>query len=212
MKYFFFILLIHITFNLTPPLWGNNPIYSVSVQLINPQPVSTWKFDYYYDALRFNITGSRYNNYPPQYDEMCVDSSLPNSSYECDVIYAVDGWTYLLFPSADFCCKCENSFGSTKFDWLKENSNFQGIEMLNGISVEHWTKQGQFLNHYYCDAKDRKPVRFNELWGPNQVLKQWDFIGETYNINEFDRSLIETPENCEKFCMSDVCKNYRNVQ
>ena len=209
---FIFLTILHMTSTLTPPSWGNSPIYSVSVNLINPQPISIWTFSYYYDASRFNITGSRYNHYPPQFDEMCLDSSLPNSSYECDVIYAIDGWTYLLFPTVDFCCKCENSFGSTRFDWLKDGSEFVGIEDIEGVRVEHWQKQGQFLNHYYCDVRDRKPVRFNELWGPNKVLKQWDFISESYRTEAFDDKLIQAPENCLHLCQSQVCKDYRGLQ
>ena len=205
-----FLLLLSPILSLSPPFWGNNPIYFVSVNLTNPSPIATWRFDYYYDSSRFGTTGSRYNHHPPQFDEMCVDPTLPNNTFECDVIYAVDGWTYLLFPTAGFCCKCENTFGSTRYDWMKEDSNFVGYDVINGQKVEHWTKMGQFLNHYYCDAKDRQPVRFNELWGPNHVLKQWDFIEETYNTRDFDKSLVEAPKNCQNLCMSDACKEYRN--
>ena len=206
------VLFFSQVFSLTPPNWGNSPVYFVSVNLTNPSPVATWKFDYYYDSSRFNITGSRYNHYPPQFDEMCVDPTIPNSTYECDVIFAVDGWTYLSFPTADFCCKCENTFGSTNYDWMKENSTFVGHENINGIAVEHWTKQGQYLNHYYCDAKDKKPIRFNELWGPDQVLKQWDYIIESYDKRLFDTSFVEAPKVCQTFCMSEACKEYRSIQ
>lgn len=196
---------------LKPPFWGNNPIYSVSVNLTNPQPISYWKFDYFFDNSRFGFPVSRYNHYPPQFDEMCVDPALPNSSHECDVIYATDGWTYLAFPDVDFCCKCENTFGSTRYDWLQLNSTFEGYSSVNGYTVEHWTKWGQYLNHYYCDSNDRKPIRFNELWGPNHVLKQWDFIVETYNTSAFDEKLVKPPENCQNYCDSEVCKLYRKI-
>lgn len=197
--------------NLTPPYWGgNSPIYSVTVNLTNPEPIANWIFDYYYDNSRFGFAVSRYNHHPPQFDEMCVDSTFPDHRYECDVIHSTDGWTYISFPEKNFCCKCENTFGSVKYEWLQTNSTFIGYETINGVVAEKWDKMGQYLNHYYCDSVDKKPIRFNELWGPNQILKQWDFIQETYNDSLFDVAIVQPPENCQTFCQSQACIEYRD--
>ncbi len=71
----------------------------------------------------------------------------------CDITFAVDGWSYISFPTKRFCCKCSNSFGSIRYDWLKENSTYVGIETISGRSVTHWTKPGQYLNHYYSTVE-----------------------------------------------------------
>jgi len=192
-----------------PPLWGGVPTYSVMVNFTNPRPVSRWTFAYFHDD---ELGAERYEHYPPQFDEMCVD--LPyGSQYQCNVIFATNGWSYLQFPQADFCCKCESQFGAIRGDWLKKNSTFVGIETINQQKCEHWTKQGQYLNHYYCTSDDKRlPVVFNELWGQPPTLKQWDFKLETFNPKKFDRKLIDPPANCENYCMSGPCQAYRNVK
>ncbi|RYY33328.1 hypothetical protein EON62_04335 [archaeon] len=195
---------------LSPPGWGSTPLYSVRVNMTNPQPVATWQFDYYFDAARFNVTGSKFKHYPPQYDEMCMDPTFPGSSFECDVTFAVDGWSYIAFPAANPCCKCENQFGSVLYNWLAVDSTFQGVVPINNVKCEHWTKQGQYLNHYYCEVGSREPVRFNELWGPNAVLKQWDFLAPTYNTTAFDASIVQPPPGCQTLCTSAVCQAYRS--
>ena len=195
-----------VTAQLSPPLWGGVPKFSVMVNLTNPNPVSDWMFAYYHDS---NLGAERYEHYPPQYDEMCTD--LPyGSNQQCNVIFATNGWSYLQFPKVDYCCKCENTFGAVRGDWLVQNSTFAGYQMVNNQKCEHWTKRGQYLNHYYCTADSKRvPIMFNELWGQPPTLKQWDFIVDTYKIDSFERSLIDPPPKCENLCNSYVCKAYR---
>ena len=190
-----------------PPLWGGVSTFRVLVNLTNPDPITNWLFAYYHDS---DLNAERYEHFPPQYDEMCT--GLPyGSDQQCNVIFATNGWSYLQFPKVNFCCKCENQFGAVKGNWMEKNSTFVGVESLLGYQVQHWTKQGQYLNHYYCTNSDkiRIPIRFNELWGPKHILKQWDFKVETYNTKPFDRSLIDAPQNCENLCTSGVCAAYR---
>lgn len=187
----------------SPPFWGNSLIYYVKVNMTNPGPVAQWQFNYYYNA---ELDASRFEHFPPQFDEMCQD--LPYGSDEqCNVIFATDGWSYIQFPSVDYCCKCENEFGTVRFDWLQENSTYAGISEINGNQCYHWTKQGQYLNHYYCTVEDETPVRFNEMVRGN--LKQWDFLMNTYNTTTFDESYVSPPPNCQNMCTSWVCQDYR---
>ena len=201
------LLLLVVTSNQapSPPLWGGAPQFRVLVNLTNPEPVANWLFAYYHDDT---LRAERYEHYPPQFDEMCAD--LPyGSDQQCNVIFATNGWSYLQFPKVDFCCKCASQFGAVKGNWLEFNSTFVGVESLKGYKVQHWTKQGQYLNHYYC-TNDQKtvPIIFNEYVRGN--LKQWDFKLDTYNTKPFDRSIIDPPPRCENLCNSWACKAYRN--
>jgi hypothetical protein len=47
-----------------------------------------------------------------------------------------------------------------RYDWLKANSTYVGIETVDGKAVTHWTKVGQYLNHYYSAVEKELPVRF----------------------------------------------------
>lgn len=71
-----------------------------------------------------------------------------------------------------------------------------GTELLNGIRVTHWTKNGNYLNHYYSTVDRGLPIRFNELKSGN--LKQWDFDLQTYNTGPFDPSKIQP--KCQNLC------------
>lgn len=102
----------------TPPNWGGNPRYTVKVKILNDHPVTTWNFTYYYD---WNQKVERYEHEAPQTDEMC---ELPLTIFKkdgepCVVTFATDGWSYIQFPTHNYCCKCSKSFGSIKYDWLK---------------------------------------------------------------------------------------------
>ena len=52
-----------------------------------------------------------------QYDEMCA--GLPyDENYDCTVVFATDGWSYLSFPEPDYCCKCvQNGGGGGSSAW-----------------------------------------------------------------------------------------------
>jgi hypothetical protein len=73
-----------------------------------------------------------------------------------------------------------------RYDWLKTGSNYVGIEVIDGKSVTHWTKVGQYLNHYYSTVDKEYPVRFFELKKGNP--KSWDFDLNTYNTGPIDPS------------------------
>lgn len=143
----------------TPPSWGGNPRYTVKVKMLNDKPVATWNFTYFYD---WSQKVERYEHNSPQEDEMCL---LPITTFKkdaepCVVTFANDGWSYVAYPTHNFCCKCSKSFGSVRYDWLKENSTYIGIETIDGKSVTHWTKPGNYLNHYYSTVDKEFPVRY----------------------------------------------------
>jgi hypothetical protein len=203
---------------LSPPLWGAPvPVYSVNVNMTCPDPVTTWQFDYYFNATS---TASRYEHHPPQFDEMCAGQPY-DEKQECHVLFATDGWSYILYPlvqPAPFCCRCGSEFGSTRWDWLKENSTFIGVEQLQGRSVQHWTEEGQVLNHYYATLPDDKKtgasigIRFAELWGEPPQPKVWDFNVPSYRFGEaaFDPAKLQVPAGCDKnMCQSDICQGLR---
>jgi hypothetical protein len=187
----------------SPPLWGGVMAFSVRVNMTNPSPVAYWQFDYVHDGT---LKAELYRHYPPQFDEMCADQPY-GSDHECDVLFATDGWSYISFPAAHFCCKCENSFGAVRSDWLFENSTYAGQAVVDGLLCDHWQKQGQYLNNYFDTADSRQlPVRFNETWGVTiHKLKQWDFLLDTYQPSAND-SLLQPPSHCSKRCTSSVCE------
>lgn len=185
------------------PMWGGAPVWQAEVNLTYPDPVSTWKLHYYYDAER---NASRWVHHPPQYDEMC--QGLPyGSEYQCNVIFATDGWSYIQFPERNWTCKCEDKFGAVDLYWLRGGS-YEGVNPtpIDGREVQHWTKQGNMLNHYYCtDDKKQLPVRYHEIWGGKP--KQWDFLLDTYRT-KFNRSLVD-PIPGAPLCNSLPCTSFR---
>lgn len=182
-------------FSQSPPTWGGNPRYTVKVTILNDNPAVVWNFTYYYD---WNLKAERYEHEAPQQDQMCL---LPETTFEkggihCTVTFASDGWSYLAFPTQNFCCKCSNSFGAIRYDWLQKNSNYEGLETVNGRLVTHWTIQGQYLNHFYSTVDEQLPVRFFELKLGNP--KSWDFDLNTYTTEPFDPSLLGP--QCSTMC------------
>lgn len=143
----------------TPPNWGGNPRYTVKVKMLNDDPAVVWNFTYFYD---WSLKSERYEHQAPQQDEMCMlpDTSFDKGGIPCTITFATDGWSYIAFPTKNFCCKCSKSFGAVRYDWLQTNSSYQGIETVDGRSVTHWTKMGQYLNHYYSTVDRQLPVRF----------------------------------------------------
>jgi hypothetical protein len=117
---------------------------------------------------------------------MCM---LPVTTFKkagepCHVTFATDGWSYISFPVRNFCCKCSKSFGSVRYDWLQEGSTYVGIETVNNKQVTHWTKPGNYLNHFYSTVGDELPVRYFET--KNGVPKSWDFDLTTYKTGPID--------------------------
>lgn len=184
----------------SPPFWGGVPQYTVLVNMTNPEPVSTWQFTYYYDGT---ANASRYIHHPPQYDELCLGVVDPH--HTCHVLFAVDGWSYLLDQDTGSCCKCSQSFGAVRYDWLQENSTFMGYAIINNVESQHWTKQGQYLNHFYVENQPpSRPVRFDELWGPQQILKAWDFNLDTFQPY-VNKNMLLPPNQCDNRCSSEAC-------
>lgn len=95
---------------------------------------------------------------------MCLLAKPPfGINDSCAVTFATDGWSYIEYPQYNWCCKCENKFGAIRSDWLKNDSKYVGTEIMNGVSVTHWTKQGQYLNNYYSTVDQGLPIRFSEI-------------------------------------------------
>ena len=206
-----FLALISLSFCQTPPSWGGNPRYTVKVKMLNDAPVATWNFMYYYD---WNLKAERYEHDAPQEDEMCL---LPTTSFKkdgipCVVTFATDGWSYISFPSQNFCCKCSKSFGAVRYDWLKTGSSYVGIETVDGKSVTHWTKQGQYLNHFYSTVDKELPVRFFEI--KNGHPKSWDFDLSTYSTGPIDPDKLkpQCTTQCAGYCSQLVQDEEGNLQ
>lgn len=89
---------------------------------------------------------------------------------------------------------------------MQANSTYVGMDKVNGYQVQHWTKQGQYLNHYY-NTVEGLPVKFYELKKGNP--KAWDFDLSTYKKGAVDRSKFSGP--CSNLC-GGSCKNYRKSQ
>lgn len=177
-----------------PPFWGGNPVYTVNVSMLYDKPVLRWNFTYYYD---WNKKAERYEHHAPQADEMCLLAHPPFTINDfCVATFAEDGWSYIEYPSKNWCCKCENSFGAIKYDWLQTNSTFVGIETVNNVAVTHWTKKGAEVNNYYSTVDRALPVRFFEL--KSGQPKSWDFDLKTYTTTPHDPDLFKP--KCTNLC------------
>ena len=86
-----------------------------------------------------------------------------------------------------------------RYDWLKQGSSYVGIETVDGKSVTHWTKMGQYLNHYYSTVDRALPVRFFEL--KNGHPKSWDFDLNTYSTGPIDPDKFKP--QCTNLCGGD---------
>jgi len=131
------------------------------------------------------------------------NTTFNKGNIPCDVTFATDGWFYITFPSEKYCCKCGNSFGSVRYDWLKSDSKYIGIEAIDGKSVTHWTKQGQSLNHYYSTVDRQIPIRYYEL--KNGKPKYWLFNSTSYNTGPIDPSKFAPP--CSNKC-TGICSHF----
>jgi hypothetical protein len=92
------------------------------VSFLYDKPVMTWNVTYYYNA---NVKAESYVHHAPQADEMCLLANPPfgiNSS--CIATFATDGWSYIEYPEHNWCCKCGNTFGAVRSDWLADNSTY----------------------------------------------------------------------------------------
>lgn len=181
-----FIALIALVLALTqcqkPPIWGGNFQYVVNVSILYDDPIMRWNFTYYYN---WNFKAERYEHRAPQVDEMCLLAEPPfGVNDSCVVTFATDGWSYIEYPAHNWCCKCENQLGAIRSDWLQLNSTYVGTEIMNGTSVTHWTKMGQYLNHYYSTVDRALPIKYYELKKGNP--KQWDFDLKSYQAGPFD--------------------------
>lgn len=145
--------------------------------------------------------------YAPHNDEMCQDLPYNRLYYDCTVTYATDGWAYVAFPTVDYCCKCENQFGSTRYDWLQENATYLGSASIRGIPSYGWRKMGKVANDYWASIDGSLSVQFNETW--DHVPMAWLFDLSTYDTGPFDDTLVMPPSNCSTLCPSWPCKMYR---
>lgn len=132
MKGFFIIALVILVLAVRSdpptPYWGGNPVWSAKVRVISHNSSASESTNmtaqYYYNA---NINGERYDYDNNQNDEMCRISGFEKwEKVRCNVIYAKDGWSYVEFPDAPYCCKCTNAFGAVRYDWLQVGSKYIG--------------------------------------------------------------------------------------
>uniref|UniRef100_A0A7S3LTX6 Uncharacterized protein n=1 Tax=Palpitomonas bilix TaxID=652834 RepID=A0A7S3LTX6_9EUKA len=196
-----------------PPQWGGADKWTAQVNILQAY---NWTFTYYHDDT---VNADRYEHKAPQYDEMCAVGKQPyasNTNLDCVVLYATDGWSYINFPSeTDACCKCENSFGAVRGDWLQNGgTTYSGQTTLDDTTVDHWVKSGNQVNNYYCTSDDSHlPVRYYEMWKPGEP-KEWDFDLTTFSSGSsaFSSSLLSPPpssSSCSDLCTSSVCEKYR---
>ena len=92
-------------------------------------------------------------------------------------------------------------------DWLAQGS-FMGEEKLaDGTPVEHWTIEGQYLNHYVClAAPGRLAKKFYEYKTDTKPpkLKQWDFV-TLDQIDAVPSGVFDAPAGCTDACKSPLC-------
>ena len=195
----------------TPPTWGGNPVYTVNVNMTYDKPVTNWTFTYEYN---WNIKAERYSHAAPEEDEVCLlpPTSFTKNKLPCEVVAATDGYIYILFPTKNFCCKCTKSFGAVRYDWLKEGATYKGIETISGQQVTHWTKPGNYLNHFYATVDKGLPVRYFET--KNGIPKAWDFDLKSYSTAPIDpnRFAPQCSNKCGGTCDKLVAEDGLNLQ
>ena len=80
-------------------------------------------------------------------------------------------------------------------------ASFAGTEVISGVEANHWVAEGQYTNNYAStvDGGD-EPVQFWEHKG--ELLKQWEFVLESYVAGPPGDGLFEIPEECKhaRFC------------
>ena len=192
----------------TFPRWGGNDSvteYSVKVNMtdISDSPKHPkWEFLYYYND---DIKAERYEHAAGQDDEICVHIAGVKYGQPCNVIFSSDGWSYISSPESG-CCKCsKGKMGAIRSDWLRDGTaKALGNTTINGRVVKEWFKQGAFDNHYYTlPNAAQTPVRFMEH--KNGILKQWDFLVDTYAPGPQPSLLFQKPENCDSMCRNPYC-------
>ena len=103
----------------SPPFWGGNQRYTVKVDMHRYNNTANWTFMYYYD---WSNKGERDEHDGNQNNQVChLPESVPfNQTHTpCIVTFARDGWLYIEYPAQNYCCKCTNSFGAVRYDWLQ---------------------------------------------------------------------------------------------
>ena len=91
-----------------------------------------------------------------------------SSGLPCSATFATDGWSYIEFPTKNYCCKCTNYFGAVRYDWLDDNATYVGTDTIDGYSVTHWTKEFKEVNHYYSTVDKQLPVQYFEIYKGNE--------------------------------------------
>ncbi|GMI48688.1 hypothetical protein TrCOL_g12504 [Triparma columacea] len=178
-----------------PPLWGGYETWSCKVNMTNPADSlehPEWNFDYYFDQPN---TRELYVHRAGQGDEVC--KKIAADAEECWVL-TVDGKAYISNMDTGECCHQHGWM--IRDDWLTScGATYNDtITEVNGEAVDLWQCSGNYLNNYVDTVDGNEPVRFFEHKG--DLLKQWDFVRETFKVDEIDESLFEIPSDCPKRC------------
>lgn len=128
-----------------------------------------------------------------------VGGFFPPFSLTFQVLNAADGNTYVTgnpgTPSAT-CCIFPIHVGAVLSDWLSNGGSYVGRQTINAIESQVWTITGQYVNFYASEIADRsdRPVRYWEH--KKGILKQWDFMLETFQAQPQPEGTFEPPEAC----------------
>jgi hypothetical protein len=77
--------------------------------------------------------------------------------------------------------------------------------------ADGWLKYGASNNHYYVDASDAEQRSTRYMEHKNDMLKQWDFVPETWHSREEEwegsppPELFAPPADCDDRCVSLMC-------
>ena len=164
-----FILCCSVLADPPTPFWGGNPNWYVKLRVISHNATGEpmdMTASYYYN---WEVKGERYDYDANQNAQMCRASGHEDwQKVKCNVIYSSNKWIYVNFPDANYCCKCTNTFGGVRYDWLQADSKYLGRDdNVNGTTADHWVKYGNpaigaMPNNYWATVGDQKPVRFFE--------------------------------------------------
>ena len=119
--------------------------------------------------------------------------------------HAVDGWMYINFPTLHSCCKCTNTIGPVRYDWMQDGGgSYVGVAEVRGMKVDEFLKQGASDNHFYVERDaDQRPVRYMEH--KNGMLKQWDFDLASFEPGPSPPGTFDPPKECQNRCLAAIC-------
>jgi hypothetical protein len=104
-----------------------------------------------------------------------------------------ESWLYIAHPTHNCSCK---SFEYINYNWMEKDSTFIGYETFDSKNVNHWTKQGLYLNNYWSTVDKELPIRFLRSRTANLNLGISTWRPASFEVTLYNLYLIMTILHC----------------